>query len=87
MPVNASKVGLALGTFAALVHLVWAALVGFGAAQPFMSWVYGMHFLDNPFTVQPFALGRAVLLIVIAFVVANIVGWILGTLWNWVHKK
>ena len=83
---NGKKVGLILGSFAALIHLVWVLLIALGWAQPFMDFVYRMHSLNNPYMVMQFDLMRSVGLIIIAFIMGNIVGNVLAMLWNKFHK-
>ena len=83
---GAKKLGLALGSFAALVHIVWVVLIALGWAQPLMDFVYKMHSMNNPFTVAPFDLGRSVGLIVIAFLMGNIIGNVFALVWNKVHR-
>ncbi|MBI2631012.1 hypothetical protein HYW73_02245 [Candidatus Nomurabacteria bacterium] len=83
---NQYKTGLALGSFAALVHVVWVLLVALGWAQPWMNFVYGMHLLNNPFVIMPFDLTRAVSVVIIAFIMGNIVGNVFAWIWNKVHN-
>ena len=83
---NHKKVGLVLGSFAALVHLVWSLLIAFGWAQPWLDFVYKMHSLNNPFTVASFDLTRSIELVVIAFIMGNIVGNVFAFVWNKFHK-
>ena len=83
---NKNKVALVLGSFVALVHLVWSVAVALGFAQPWMDFVYKMHSLNNPFVVMPFDLGRSVGLVAITFVVAYVVGYVFATLWHKIHK-
>ena len=85
--INNHKVGLILGSFAALIHLVWALLVASGSAKGFLDFIYRMHFLSNPFVIQNFFLGRAVGLVIMAFLVAYIVGNVLAIIWNHVHRS
>ena len=80
-------VGLMVGSFAAFAHLLWAALVGFGIAQAFLDWIYGLHFLNNPFTVSEFRFGQAALLVIVAFVVGYGAGWMLATIGNLIKGK
>lgn len=81
------KFALTLGSFAALGHLAWSILVVTGAAQGLMDWIYGLHFLNNPFRVGSFDLIKAVTLIIVAFIVGYVVGWIFAVIWNAMHKK
>ena len=83
---NKHKVGLVLGSFAALIHLGWSILIALGFADPLMDFIYKMHSLNNPFVVAPFDLTRSIELIVIAFIIAYVVGNIFAVLWNKFHK-
>ena len=83
---NQRKTGLALGTFAAFVHVVWVFLVALGWAEPWINFVYRMHFINNTFTIMSFDLGRGIGVIVIAFIMGNIVGNIFAFVWNKIHK-
>jgi hypothetical protein len=80
------KVGLALGGLAGLIHLIWSILVGAGWAQPFLNWILRLHMIQPYATILPFSLGTAVALIVVTTVIGYIVGNILATIWNMVHK-
>ncbi len=83
---NGKKLGLALGSFAAFIHLVWVILVALNWAQPWINFVYKMHSINNPFMILPFDLTRSVLLIFIAFIMGNIIGNIFALFWNRFHK-
>ena len=80
-------VGLALGAFAALWHAVWALLVYLDLAQGLLDWIFGLHFIANPYVVDVFNFGTAVTLVVVTFVCGYGTGWVLGTIWNWARKK
>ena len=79
---NVKRTALTLGSFAALVHLVWAVIVAAGLGQGLVNWKLGMHFLSAPYTVLPFDVVNAVLLIVLAFIGGSVAGAVLATLWN-----
>ncbi len=83
---NAKKVGLVLGSFIGLVHLVWSVLIALGFAQPLLDFIYSMHSLNNPFMVASFDMMRSIELIGITFVIGNIVGYVFATLWNKLHQ-
>lgn len=85
--VNKHKLGLTLGTFAALVHTVWSILVATNTAQPVANWLHKIHFMNMSDQIQAFDLGTAVLLVVVGFVVGNVVGMVLATLWNAFNGK
>lgn len=79
--------GLILGTFAGLVHLLWAVIVGFGFGQVLLDFIYSMHFLNNPFSVSSFDVVRAVMLVVVTFVVGYVGGWVFAAVWNTLLEK
>ena len=79
---NKSKTGLIVGAFSGSWHLVWSLLVGFGVAQSFLDWIYGLHFLSNPFHVADFKIVTAALLVFISFSVGYLMGWFFALLWN-----
>jgi len=83
---NGHKLGLTLGSFAGLVHLVWVILVALGIAQPLADWTHKMHFLESSYAVMPFSAGGAIGLVLLALVVGYIVGRILAAIWNWVNR-
>ncbi len=82
-----NKVALATGGFLGLFHALWSLLVAVGFAQPLLDFVYSLHFLNNPFSVASFDLGRALLLVVMTFVVGYAIGWVFTMIWNMVVKK
>ena len=78
--------GMTLGSFAALVHLVWLIFVGIGIAKPFADWMMSLHMMQCTWSILPFTLGTAILLLVVAFVIGYIFGWVFASLWNYFHK-
>lgn len=85
--INTHIAGFALGIFLAFWHLLWAILVGFGFAQPFLDWIYWLHFMNNPFRVMSFDVGHAAMLVVVVSIIGYIIGWILATIWNTMQAK
>lgn len=86
MKLNERKTGLSLGLFIAGVHLVWSLLVALGWAQILIGWSFSWHMLSNPFTVQPFSLTNAIILIIVTFAVGNAVGYSFAAIWNKTHE-
>ena len=84
--VDAHKLGLIVGFFVAIIHLIWALLVLGGVAQGFMDWIFGLHMISNPFMVATFGWGTAIWLLIVVFVVGYILGWILAWVHNAVHQ-
>ena len=84
--VNANKVGLTVGGMIAIVHAVWALMVFFGMAKPFMDWLLDLHFMTFQYSVNPFEFGRAIMLVIATGVIGYLMGYVLGWLWNTAHR-
>lgn len=80
------QVGLYTGLLLAVVHAVWALMVFLGWAQPFMTFVLGLHFLSNPYIFKQFVLGNAVELVIFVFVFWFILGYLATICWNKMQK-
>lgn len=87
MKFDEQKVAMITGLLVGGMHLVWALIVASGLAQLLLDFIYGLHFLNNPFTVNPFDLTNAIILVIFTTVVGYIVGWAGTWLWNKVYKK
>ncbi len=85
MEIHKNKAGLILGSFLGLLHLLWSVLVATGLSQALLDFIFKLHFLNNPFTLQSFDVGTAALLVVMTAVIGYIVGWFLAFLWNKFH--
>ena len=83
---NKNKVGLTVGLFAALCHLVWIIAVAIGV-QKFVDWILLLHSIQLSMTLTSVAILNALLLIIVAFIGGYIVGWVFATIWNFVQKK
>ncbi|MDE2399616.1 MAG: hypothetical protein KGL67_01215 [Patescibacteria group bacterium] len=83
---NKNKIGLVLGSFAGLFHLVWGLLIAFGMAQVLLDFIYNLHSLNNPFVVMPFNLLRTLGLVIFTFIMGYIFGYVFAFLWNKFHK-
>jgi len=84
--VNPNRAGLVLGVLAGGWHFVWALLVAAGWAQSVLDFVLWMHFLAPPCVVQPFRIEVALILVVVTSAAGYAMGYILGVLWNWIHR-
>lgn len=84
--VNSHKVGLVLGGVLAIWHAIWALMVLFGVAKLFLDWIFGLHFLNFTYSINPFAIGKAILLIIVTGIIGYIFGFIIGWLWNMTHR-
>lgn len=83
--ISKNKLGLVVGAFFGLWHLIWSTLVALGFAQQLINWVFRLHFIQPPYTLTPFKLSVAIALIVITSLLGYVIGWVLGTIWNWLH--
>jgi hypothetical protein len=82
MGVSPLRAGLALGGALALAHAAWALLVWTGWAQPLADFIFWIHFIRPAWTVMPFDLGKAVLLVLVTGLGGLALGWLLALLWN-----
>lgn len=85
--INVNRAGLIFGAFLGLFHLVWAIMVAVGFAQAILDFIYGIHFLNNPFTVASFEVGTAALLVLVTAVTGYVLGVVLAWLCNLINKK
>ena len=86
-PINKNKAGTAFGAFLGLFHVVWALLVAFGLAQGYINWIFELHFIAPPYVIGEFALGTAIMLVIVTAVFGYIFGWVMAWLWNWAHRS
>ncbi len=85
--VNRNRVALFFAVVGGGVHLVWALVVAAGWAQKVVDWLYSLHFVQMTMTVQAFDFVNALYLVVVAFLVAYVAGFVLATLWNLIVAK
>ncbi|MBI5613428.1 hypothetical protein HY947_00730 [Candidatus Gottesmanbacteria bacterium] len=85
--VSPHMLGFVVGIVIASLHLVWSLLVVAGLAKSFLDWIFGMHFLSNPFAIRSFDATVAMTLLLVTFSVGYLVGWFVGFLWNSLAKK
>lgn len=83
---NKNKVGLVFGLFMSFLHFIWALLVISGVGQILLDFIYKIHSLNNPFIVQPFNLGRTIILLIVTFCVGYVFGFILSAIWRKFQK-
>lgn len=87
MKVNQFLVGLVFGIVGAIWHLFWSALVWLGWAQPFIDFIFRLHFITPPYKITPFDFGTAAILVTVVFLIWAILGFIAAIVWNTVHKQ
>ena len=81
------KTGLVLGSLLGGWHLVWAIVVAAGWGQPLIDFVLWMHFLKPVYVVEPFSIGRAIILILVTAAVGYCIGYVGALAWNRLHSR
>jgi hypothetical protein len=82
MHLQPAHTGLALGSVVAVAHLVWAALVAIGWAQPLLDFILWLHFLRIAVELAPFDWTRAALLVAVTFAISGMLGGLFAVVWN-----
>ena len=82
---NKNKVGLAVGIFAAICHLIWIIAVAIGI-QKAVDWILLLHSIQLDLTLTSVVILNAILLVIIAFIGGFICGWVFAAIYNWTGK-
>lgn len=75
-------VGIVAGALAVIAHSLWIGMVMLGLAQTMLDFIYGLHFLNNPFIVGEISVIKTVGLLGVTFLAGYTLGWILSYLWD-----
>ena len=81
------KSGLVLGALLGGWHLLWAIIVAAGWGQPLIDFIFWMHFLNPAFVVEPFLIGRAIVLVLVTAAIGYFIGLAGAVLWNRFHAR
>ena len=73
-----------MGVFIGGLHLIFSLLVAVipTAFQQFLNWVASMHFMQTTIVLLPFDFWKALLLIIITFIIGMVIWKILGMILN-----
>lgn len=82
---NKNQVGLAVGIFAAICHLIWVIAVAIGI-QSYVNWILLLHSIQLDLTLTSVVLLNAVLLLILAFIGGYIFGWVFAAIYNCTSK-
>jgi len=80
--INPIKLGFTIGSLAAILHIGWALVVAAGFGQTLVDFALRIHFFTPNTQVEPFELGRALVLIAVSFSGALIMATLGGAIWN-----
>ncbi len=84
---NPYKTGLALGGLSAATHIIWSIIVALGWGQAWLDFVFTMHMIKPVLKVNAFDFGSAIGVVVIAAVIAFIMGNVFAHIWNRVKHR
>ena len=85
--IDPNRAGLVLGALLGGWHLLWALMVALGVAQPLIDFLFWIHFIKPVYVIEPFAIGRAAILVLVTTGIGYITGFVFGKLWNRVHRS
>lgn len=71
--INVGKAGLVLGAVIGGWHLCWSMLVALRLAQPVIDFVFWMHFIKPIYVIEPFAIVRAAILLIVTAAVGFVI--------------
>jgi hypothetical protein len=85
--IDPNRAGLVLGALLGGWHLLWALMVALGVAQPLIDFLFWIHFIKPVYVIEPFAIGRAAILVLVTAGIGYIIGFVFGKIWNRVHRS
>ena len=83
---NPNKAGLVVAALIGGWHLVWAALVAAGWAQPLIDFIFWAHMIRPVYVIGPFNAVAAGALLLTTFCLGYVFGFVGGSLWNKLHR-
>lgn len=84
---NPSKAAITVGAVFGLWHLMWVTLVAIGIAKAVMDFVLKLHFIQFDFTLAPFAISTAAMLVGLTFAIGALFGLVFALIWNWLSVR
>jgi hypothetical protein len=84
--ISPAKAAFSVGTVLGLWHLLWVFAVAAGIAKPILDLILRLHFLQFDYSLAPFAVGTAAMLVGITFAIGALIGLLFALVWNWLSK-
>lgn len=78
---------LTFAAFLAVVHAFWAFMVYMLWAQPFLDFIFNLHFITPPYHVEAFEAGRAAMLVAVTAGIGLLGGGAFALAWNLAHAR
>jgi hypothetical protein len=84
---NPSRAAVSVGAVVGAWHLMWVTLVAVGVAKAVMDFVLRLHFIELDYTLAPFALPTAAMLVGLTFAIGALFGFVFAIVWNWLSVR
>ena len=82
-----AKAAISVGAVFGVWHLMWVSLVASGVAKPILDLILKLHFLEFDYSLAPFAVSTAIVLVGLTFAIGAILGLIFALVWNWLSRS
>ena len=76
------RVGVTVGAFSGLVHLLWSVLMALELAPKVMAWKMAIHGVSMDWSVTEFMVDDALILIVVGLISGYVAGYVIGAIWE-----
>ncbi|MEQ1811101.1 MAG: hypothetical protein ABL889_14305 [Terricaulis sp.] len=86
MRINPFRLGIVVGLVVAAVHAMWAAMVALDWAQPFLDFIFRLHFVTPPYHVEAFEIATAGMLVGVTGAIGFFAGIAVAIVWNAFHS-
>lgn len=83
---SALRLGIVVGLVVAAMHAAWATMVALGWAQPFLDFIFHLHFVTPPYHVEAFDLATAGMLVGVTGGLGFLAGAVFAIAWNAFHS-
>ncbi len=80
--IHPSRAGLVLALIVGGLHAIWSLIVAIGWGQALINFIFWVHFIKPAHEVEPFNIGTALLLVLVATCIGYVVGNGFALLWN-----